>query len=253
MDLAKIHYPVDGDRKNKMKKIFNKIIILLASFLLFTAIPVSASQINLTPENNQLKVGETFEVKLILNTEDESINAIEGAVVFPADLLILNDIRDGNSIINFWIEKTADSSGGQFNFSGIVPGGYIGEEGQIISLVFKAKKEGNGNIEITKCKALLNNEESAESSLTVKNSSFIISGYAGAETADIQRSKTKKNRKVSCRKLPAMKIFLTENISWFSALWIKNPALIIMKFWNQSSATIICPSANGKKLKALIF
>jgi len=189
MDLAKIHYPVDGDRKNKMKKIFNKIIILLASFLLFTAIPVSASQINLTPENNQLKVGETFEVKLILNTEDESINAMEATILFPNDLLILNDIRDGNSIINFWIEKTADSSGGQFNFSGIVPGGYIGEEGQIISLVFKAKKEGNGNIEITKCKALLNNENSAESSLTVNNSSFIISGYVGAETAGISEIK----------------------------------------------------------------
>lgn len=165
--------------RNKTK---NKIIILLAFLFLFVAVPVSASQMNLLPENNDLKAGEIFEVNLILNTEDETINAIEGAIIFPADLLILNDIRDGNSIINFWIEKSA-SSDGQFNFSGIVPGGYIGKEGQIISLIFKAKKEGNGNIQITGGKALLNNEESAESKLTVSDSSFVISGAVGAETA----------------------------------------------------------------------
>lgn len=170
-----------------MKKISNKIIILLASFLLFTAIPVFASQMNLMPENNSLKIGEIFEVKLILNTEDEKINAIEGAIVFPSDLLKLDDIKDGNSIINFWIEKTADSSNGQFIFSGIVPGGYVGKEGNIISLVFKAKKEGSGNIEIKNGKVLLNNENSTEAKLTANNSSFIISGNIGAETAGIPK------------------------------------------------------------------
>lgn len=175
-----------------MKKIKNKIIILLAFFLPFAAFPVFASQINLVPENNKFKVGEIFEVKLLLNTEDEIINAMEGTVIFPTDLLILNDTRDGNSIINFWIEKSA-SSDGQYNFSGIVPGGYIGKEGHIISLVFKAKKEGSGNIQIENGKALLNNEDSTESKLNVNNSNFIISGNIGAETAGIPEIEDKEN------------------------------------------------------------
>jgi len=174
---------------NKSQK--NKIIILLAFFLMFVAIPVSASQINFTPENNQLKVGETFEVNLNLNTEDEIINAIEGTIIFPIDLLELNDIRDGNSIINFWIEKTQDSSNGQFNFSGIVPGGYMGGEGHIISLIFKTKKEGSGNVQIINSKALLNNENSTESKLITNNSSFIISGTTDSKTNSIPKIQDK--------------------------------------------------------------
>jgi len=163
------------------------LIFLFSIFYFLFSAPVSASQMNLVPENSQLKVGEIFEVKLILNTEDEKINAMEATVIFPTDLLVLNDVRDGNSIINFWIEKTQDSSNGQFVFSGIVPGGYIGKEGQIISLVFKTKKEGYGNIRVENGKTLLNDENSTESKLSANNSSFIISGNIGAETADIPK------------------------------------------------------------------
>ncbi|MFA6524624.1 MAG: cohesin domain-containing protein [Candidatus Paceibacterota bacterium] len=173
-----------------MNKIKNKIIILSVAFLLlFFASSASASQINLIPGSNLMKVGEIFQIDVTLDTEDETINAIEGTIVFPTDILELNDIRDGNSIINFWVEKTQDSSSGQFNFSGIVPGGYIGKNGYIASLIFKTKKEGIGNVEIINAKALLNNEESSESKLSTDKISFEVSGQADYEISKISKVK----------------------------------------------------------------
>lgn len=170
-----------------MKK--NIITLFITSLLFFVSSPAFASQINLIPGSNLMKAGEIFQVDVELNTEDEAINAMEATVVFPTDLLELNDVRDGNSIISFWVEKTANSSDGQFYFSGIIPGGYVGKNGHIASLIFKIKKEGVGNVEIINGKALLNNEESSESKLTLGKISFEVSGQADYETSEISKVK----------------------------------------------------------------
>jgi hypothetical protein len=75
--------------------------------------------------------------------------------VFPEKLLKLKEIKDGNSIINFWIERPK-AKNGEILFSGIIPGGYLGKKGLIFSVVFQSIQEGQGSIEIQDIKALLN-------------------------------------------------------------------------------------------------
>ncbi|MFZ2072207.1 MAG: cohesin domain-containing protein [Minisyncoccia bacterium] len=158
-----------------MKK--NIITLFITSLLFFIASNTFAAQIDITPESNNLKVGQIFEIRVVLNTENESINAVEGAITFPTDLLRLIDIKDGNSIINFWIEKPVLGETGNVTFSGIIPaGGYSGKDGEIISLSFETIKEGTGNIELTNGTALLNDDNSNQANLTINNSNFTISG-----------------------------------------------------------------------------
>ncbi|MFZ3015573.1 MAG: cohesin domain-containing protein, partial [Minisyncoccia bacterium] len=136
-----------------------------------------AAQIDITPESNNLKVGQIFEIRVVLNTENESINAVEGAITFPTDLLRLIDIKDGNSIINFWIEKPVLGETENVTFSGIIPaGGYSGKDGEIISLSFETLKEGTENIQLTNGTALLNDDNSNQANLTINNSNLTISG-----------------------------------------------------------------------------
>jgi hypothetical protein len=136
---------------------------------------VSAAELNLISHTQEINVGQQFQVNVILNTEGEQINAIEGKIIFPRDLLELKKINDGNSIINFWIEKPKSAPEGQIVFSGIVPGGYNDNQGLILSIKFLAKKEGSGLIEIQNAKTLLNDGKGTEAKLKISNFQFSIS------------------------------------------------------------------------------
>ncbi len=146
MDWVKTH--ITYHISHNMRHITQiKIVATVAFFVLFLAVmPVFCQEI---------KAGEQFEMSVFLNAEEEPINAIEGKVVFSGDLLELKQIRDGNSIINFWVEKPK-ATGNQIIFSGIIPGGYQETNGFIFSAVFEAKKDGSSTIEIRDAKILLN-------------------------------------------------------------------------------------------------
>jgi len=150
------------------------IILLLSTFyFLFSFSLVEAAELKLTSEIQEIGTNQQFQVDLVLDTENEEINAVEGKVIFPGDLLELKEIRDGNSIINFWIERPKTEQAGIIGFSGIIPGGYVGKKGLIFSAIFQSKNEGEGIIEVREAKTLLNDGKGTEASLS--NSNFQLS------------------------------------------------------------------------------
>ncbi|HTW96625.1 MAG TPA: hypothetical protein VMD74_03145, partial [Candidatus Methylomirabilis sp.] len=104
----------------------------------------------------------------------------EGKLLFPKDLLELSDIKDGDSIMNLWVERpreiaTSSATLGEIIFSGITPGGYQGAHGLVFTAVFTPKDEGAGVIDIGGARALLNDGEGTPDSLTISPWSFTIS------------------------------------------------------------------------------
>jgi len=169
-----------------MTKIQKIKIILVTCLLSFVAVPAFAAEIFFDAKTREVAIGEQFEVNIFLNTEEEYINAVEGKVIFPENLLELKEIRDGATIVNFWIERPKIKSGpegeqvpygasNQIAFSGIIPGGYAGEKGLIFSAIFRVKNEGEGIIEIQEAKTLLNDGKGTEASLSISNLQFLIS------------------------------------------------------------------------------
>ena len=167
-----------------MTKIQKFKIVLAACLLLFAAIPVFAAEISFDAKTRELKVNQLFEVGVFINTDGESINAVEGKIVFPEKLLKLKEIRDGNSIINFWIERPKVSNG-EVLFSGITPGGFIDKQGLIFSIVFRARQAGRGSVEIREIKALLNDGKGTATNTTISNLELVISGLAPLETPSL--------------------------------------------------------------------
>jgi hypothetical protein len=160
--------------KSQFKNYLLMISIIFISFLVIT--PAFAAEIFFKTEIPEIKIGQLFEVGVFINTKGESINAIEGEVIFPQDLLEIKKINNGNSIVNFWIEKPENTSKGQIAFSGIIPGGYNNNQGLIFSMTFLAKKENNGVIKFNNMKILRNDGQETETSLNVSNFQFLISG-----------------------------------------------------------------------------
>ena len=156
-----------------MKNINIKNYLIIVAALLFFATPVFASELKLDAGTAKIGVGQQFEARLILDTQNKIINAIEGQIGFSSDFLELKEVRDGNSIINLWVEKPALGCSGSVScelvFSGIIPGGYNGQNGLLFSLIFEAKKEGAADISLENASALLNNGKGTADTTTVKN------------------------------------------------------------------------------------
>ena len=162
--------------RGKYMNIFTKItFIFLSLFVAFVATPVFAAGISFDAQSHEFAQEEEFLMNVFLNTEGESINAAEGRVVFPADLLEAREIRDGNSTINFWVEKPRILEQGVIVFSGITPGGFSGKKELLFSIVFRAKKDGNGTIQGDAIRVLRNDGEGTEVYTQTSLFPFLIS------------------------------------------------------------------------------
>lgn len=141
----------------------NFSIWLLFSFtMLLGGRNVFAAEIQLETKNTEVAVGGMVQVDVFLNSEGEDINAISSNLLFSEDVFALKQIRDGGSVVNFWVERPELKEGNEIYFSGIIPGGYKGEKGLIASFVFLTLKKGDGNIKLNRTEALLNNGQGSQ-------------------------------------------------------------------------------------------
>ena len=157
---------------------------IVVAILLFFAAPALASELKLNINGETIGIDQQFEIRLLLDTQNKTINAVEGKVKFSSDFLELKEIRDGNSIINFWIEKPSNS-GNEIKFSGIIPGGYNGQNGLIFSLIFESKKDGKTKIAMESINILLNDGEGTEDAVAVKNLELKIEKTGNASASAI--------------------------------------------------------------------
>jgi hypothetical protein len=156
-----------------MKHFLKIPLALLVLVWFFPTIPIFAAQTFFTLDQREVRVGNDIVVGVFLNTESRDINAVEGKILFPEGVLALKQIKDGNSILNFWVEKPVARKG-EITFSGIIPGGYQNNKGLIFSLIFTPKQTGSISLAMQNIRVLLNDGNGTEVKTTVSNLSFVV-------------------------------------------------------------------------------
>lgn len=139
----------------QIQKLKFAFLFCLFFLSLLVALPAFAANLYFSGEQ-EFAVGSQFNIDLIINTEGEAINAIEGSITFQNDFLEVKEFSDGDSIINFWLQKPKLTPSNQISFSGITPGGYNGNQGKVFSIMFQSLKEGEADINFSNLKILLN-------------------------------------------------------------------------------------------------
>ena len=99
-----------------MKKIF------LALLFLFP-LSVRAETFSVVPITTNVNVNQLFQVDLVLDAHDDDVNAVEGILQYPHDLLQLKEIHDERSPITLWIKHPTANITSDSEFSGMIPGG----------------------------------------------------------------------------------------------------------------------------------
>lgn len=167
-----------NDRKPFLKTL---LVFISLIFVCFGVLSEAAQAARLYFEPSQTMVGldNPFFVDLKIDSE-EPINALEVTIDLPKELVVPKDIYDGNSIINFWLDKpTYDQSYSQFYFSGIIPGGFSGQGGRLLLIQFQPQKQGRAEISFNqeKTQAFLNTPEGEKAPLSLIDTYFDISPY----------------------------------------------------------------------------
>lgn len=151
-----------------MKFLHHKQISI--GFILLTFFPLTsfASELRLDASRMDVYAGEEFTVEVTLFA-DEPVNAVEARIIFLEDMLVVKEISDGNSSINFWVERPRSEIPGIVVFSGVTPGGFSGVNNLLFSVTFEAKKTGTAVISISNAKALQDDGVGTETSLSLRN------------------------------------------------------------------------------------
>ncbi|MFA4871623.1 MAG: hypothetical protein WC610_00980 [Patescibacteria group bacterium] len=170
-----------------MKHFLTKILLVLLLGLILPQL-VFAADLFFEAKTSGVGVGEQFEVKLLINTPEESVNALEGKIIFPSNLVGVKEIRDGNSLINFWIDRPK-AQNDTVTFSGITPGGFQGNNGLLFSAVLEAKSEGIAHFEVSDAKVLRNDGMGSSAALTTAPLEITISLEALAVTPIVTKVK----------------------------------------------------------------
>jgi GxxExxY protein len=182
-----------NDRKNNLNRIA-KFVAICILFVAISGLPrVFAARLFFETDVQNIGNDRRIESVLKLDSQNQSINAIEGKISF-SDNLKLTSVSDGDSIVGLWVQKPILKDGGIL-FSGIIPGGYEGDlspfwkgdrPGEILTLSFTADKAGDEKIELNNPKVLLNDGNGTPANLSVKNSYFKITEAGTANSSNFK-------------------------------------------------------------------
>lgn len=126
---------------------------------IFCASKTFAATLTLLPSDTDLEVGDTFDVAVVLDTEDVDVNAIEIEIEFPADKLQVVSPNTGRSVIEIWAGQLRfNNKLGLIEMRGGIPGGLNIKNGLVTTIQFRVRSSGSAAIQFTSKTTVLAND-----------------------------------------------------------------------------------------------
>lgn len=128
----------------------------IIALVLFLSLPgaAGAATASLVHVPQEIGVGDTVAVLLRVSS-GVSVNTFSGSLRYPKEKLEFVSLNDGNSIVSLWLARPTNQQDG-IEFSGLVPGGYSGDDGLLFTSFFKAKGAGTAAISLERAIFLRN-------------------------------------------------------------------------------------------------
>ena len=161
------------EKTKKIKMFISSSILLLFFFLSNTAL---AATLSFTPAAGTHEKDSIFSVGVYVGSLDKSMNAVAATVVFPTDKLQVVSVSKSNSIIDFWAQEPSFSNtGGTVKFEGVIlPPGFQGGNGRLLTISFKGKALGVADVKVTGAQVLANDGVGTPIASSVTGAVFTI-------------------------------------------------------------------------------
>ncbi|MFC1720764.1 hypothetical protein ACFLY0_02335 [Patescibacteria group bacterium] len=155
-----------------MKKI---LLIIFVTLFMSAAAQAEAAILYFSSEKNTVNTQTEFYVDILVDTDEDYINAAQSVVSFPPNLLEVVSVDRVNSVFDFWVEEPVFSNeDGTVSFIGGTTRGLEGEDLRIVRINFKTLNSGLAEIRISKPIVTANDGKGTNVLNTVKNLSITI-------------------------------------------------------------------------------
>lgn len=126
------------------------LVVLFGLVWWVFAKPAQAANFSISPASGTYTVGSTFDVSVLVDTNNQEINAVQMQLAFPADKLQLVSPSAGSSIIEIYTTPPRfDNSRGTVSIVGGIPNGVNVKSGLISKLTFRVKGVGPATLRFT--------------------------------------------------------------------------------------------------------
>lgn len=148
-------------------------LLLIFSFLPNFAL---AASLYLSPSSGSYSVDRTFNVNINVSSSDQSLNAVQGTLIFPPEQLSVIGVSKTGSIISLWVQDpTFNNSTGRITFEGIVLNpGFIGSAGRVLQITFRGKGEGSATLSLSNASVLANNGQGSNILTQLGNGKYLL-------------------------------------------------------------------------------
>lgn len=165
------------------------IATVFLSLIALVGIPrAHAAEINVTAQNSSIYENQVLQINVTLDTQNDDANAVQGEIIYPANLFKLEQINDGGSVVSLWLNTPAEStsSAGKIDFAGIMPGGFTGSAGTLFSFILQPLTTGTGTIEISSSTILANDGQGTPLPVaTTTNASVVVYPSNGSSAPSV--------------------------------------------------------------------
>ncbi len=148
--------------------------VCVFGFLFFIFDFCQAAILYLEPSSGDYHLGDIFLADIRIDTQGEYINTVEADLSFSQEILGVEALSQGNSILSVWIKEPENKNGVIF-FTGGIPGGYQGINGLLLKIAFRANRVSSAEVKfLENSKVLLNDGRGTEANLSFKEARFNI-------------------------------------------------------------------------------
>ncbi len=144
-----------------MHSTLRTIFIIALSICCFVFLPrvVEAATVSVVPHQTSPFIDESFLVDVMLDSEQDVINAVDLAITYPTDLLQLVSVQRGGSFLTLWpADPVIDNEQGVVTLTGGIPNGSMVFTGKVATLEFVPLTAGGAEIAVdgSRSRILLN-------------------------------------------------------------------------------------------------
>ncbi len=147
-----------------MARLFRNSLFLTSTLCVLFPVFSFAATLRVVPSSASVSSGETISIAVSVSSTDQAMNATEGVITFPPNLLQVVSVSKSGSIVGLWVQEPAYSNTvGTVNFEGIALNpGFQGSNGTILTIVFRARAEGSAPLSIADASVLANDGNGTE-------------------------------------------------------------------------------------------
>jgi hypothetical protein len=151
-------------------------LAVVAQSLIVNTVQAASASLLFSPTSGTYTIGNNFSVSFNVSSVNQAINTVSAQITFSTSTLEVVDVSKSNTIMKLWLEDpTFSNTTGIITFTAVkFDPGYKGSGGKLVTIIFRGKKPGAGNIAVSSGRVFANDGQGTELLTNLGTASYTL-------------------------------------------------------------------------------